>query len=440
LAGRPELAADDPGLIRGIGRWALVALTINSIIGSGIFGLPAKVHAVIGPFGLVAYLACAVIVLLIALCFAEVSSRFTRTGGPYLYADHAFGHVTGFAVGWLMWVTRVSSSAAIASIMASYAGFFWAPAATGAGRGVLIALVMGAFTWINLAGIRQAAGVAGLFAVAKIVPLLMFVLVGAFFFDPAGLATWTTPTLPAFSQTMLLLIFAFVGFETTTVAAGEARDPRRDIPFALFAGIGTAAALYVLIQLVCIGTLPGLAGSERPLADAGARMAGALGGAVISLGAVISTTGALHATVITGPRMLYAMALREQLPPVFARTLARHHTPHAAILATSAAGLALALSGTFVYLATLSVIARLTAYVATALALLVFRRRSGAPPAAFRLRAAGLVVALACAACAWLVTTSAVRELRDVAIATAAGFALYAVTAAARRTGSASRG
>jgi amino acid transporter len=339
-----------------------------------------------------------------------------------------------------MWVTRVSSSAAIASIMASYAGFFWAPAATGAGRGVLIALVMGALTWINLAGIRQAAGVAGMFAVAKIVPLLMFVLVGAFFFDPTALATWTAPALPAFSQTMLLLIFAFVGFETTTVAAGEAHDPRRDIPFALFAGIGAAVVLYLLIQLVCIGTLPDLAGSERPLADAGARMAGVLGGAIISLGALISTTGALHATVITGPRMLYAMGLREQLPPVFARTLARHHTPHVAILATSAAGLALALSGTFVYLATLSVIARLTAYVATALALLVFRHRAGVPPAAFRLRAAGLVVTLACASCAWLVTTSAARELRDVAIATAAGFVLYAVTAAARRAGSASRG
>jgi amino acid transporter len=184
---------------------------------------------------------------------------------------------------------------------------------------------------------------------------------------------------------------------------------------------------------VCIGTLPDLAGSERPLADVGARIAGPLGGALIALGAVVSTTGALHATVITGPRMLYAMSLREHLPYWFARTLATHHTPHVAIVATAATALALALSGGFVYLATLSVITRLSAYVATALALLVFRRRADAPPAAFRLRAAGVVVTLSIAACAWLVTTSASRELRDVAIATAIGLGLYGLTTALLR-------
>jgi amino acid transporter len=137
--------------------------------------------------------------------------------------------------------------------------------------------------------------------------------------------------------------------------------------------------------------------------------------------------------------VLFAMSVREQLPSVFARTLPRQHTPHVAILVTAAAGLVLALSGTFVYFATLSVIARLSAYVATALALLVFRRRVDMPPAGFHLRAGGLVVALTLAACAWLVTTSAARELRDVAIATAAGFVLYGATVAARRVGRARR-
>ena len=433
MSERSVQAADDPGLVRGIGRWALVALVLNSVIGSGIFGLPSKVHALIGPFGIVAYIVCAAIVALIALCFAEVSSRFTRTGGPYLYAERAFGPLAGFAVGWLMWVTRVSSAAAIASIMASYAGFFWEPASAGAGRAAVITLAMGLLTWVNVAGIRQAAGVASVFAAAKIAPLLLLVAAGAFFFDPGAFAAWTPPAPVTFSQTVLLLIFAFVGFETVTITAGESRDPRRDIPFALFTGIGFSAALYLLIQLVCVGTLPGLAASERPLADAGARIAGPLGGAVIALGAVISTSGGLHATLITGPRMLYAMSLRQQLPVWFAYTLARLHTPHVAIVVTAAAGLALALTGTFVHLATLSVIARLSAYVATALGLLAFRRRADVPPAAFRLRAAGLVVALTIAVCAWLVTTSAARELRDVAIATAVGLALYGLTAWARR-------
>jgi len=428
LTGRPETRSEDPGLVRGIGRWALVALALNTIIGAGIFGLPGRVHALIGPFGIVAYVVCAGIVALIALCFCEVSSRFTRTGGPYLYAEEAFGSGVGFTVGWLMWLTRVSAGAAIASIMASYIGFFWAPAGEGPGRAATIAIFMGASTWIHLIGVRQAAGTLTAFAVAKVAPLLLLVAVGVFFIDPAPLAAWTAPSPVTFSRTVLVLIFAFIGFESITIAAGESRDPRRDMPFALLAGIVISGLLYVLIQIVCIGTLPELAQSQRPLADAGARIAGAAGGAIVALGAVISTSGNLHGGGITAPRLLYAMSLRAQLPYWFSLTLARRHTPHVAIVASMAAILGLALSGGFVYMATLSVIARLLAFGASVLALPVLRRRADAPPASFRLRAAGLVVTLSIAACGWLVTTSALRELRDVAIATAIGFALYGAT------------
>lgn len=433
MTGRPAPPSEDPGLVRGIGRWALVALALNTIIGAGIFGLPGRVHALIGPFGIVAYVVCAAIVALIALCFCEVSSRFTRTGGPYLYAEEAFGPGVGFTVGWLMWLTRVSAGAAIASIMASYIGFFWAPAGEGVGRAATITAVTVASTWINLVGVRQAAGTLSAFTIAKLAPLLLLVAAGVFFVDPEPLTAWTAPSPATFSRTVLLLIFAFVGFESVTIAAGESRDPRRDMPFALIAGIVISAALYVLIQIVCIGTLPDLAGSQRPLADAGARIAGAAGGAIVALGAVASTTGTFHGGGITAPRLLYAMSLREQLPYWFGLTLARRHTPHVAIVVSMGVVLGLALSGGFAHLATLSVIARLLAFVASVLALPVLRGRADAPPASFRLRAAGLIVTLAVAACGWLVTTSAIRELRDVAIATAIGFVLYGTTWWAKR-------
>jgi amino acid transporter len=386
----------------------------------------------IGPYGLLAYAVCAGIVALIALCFAEVSSRYTRTGGPYLYTTHAFGATTGFAVGWLMWLTRVSAAAAICHVMTSYLSFFWAPAADGVGRAIAIGAALSAVTAINVAGIRHAAAAGAGFAVAKLVPLALFIGAGLFFIDPAAYAGAPPPAAVPFSQAVLVLIFAFVGFETTTVTAGEARNPTRDIPIALLAGIGIATVFYVLIQIVCIGVLPDLATSTRPLADAALRIAGPLGGAAISLGAVVSTTGTLFASLITGPRVLFAMARDERLPAIFAATHARFHTPHAAILVTGVAALLLAWTGTFIHLATLSVIARLSAYVATALALLVFRRRD-TKPAPFRLRAGGLIVALACAACVWLLTTSALREVRDVAFATAVGFVLYAAHAVVRR-------
>jgi amino acid transporter len=302
------------------------------------------------------------------------------------------------------------------------------------GRAVTITAATVVSTWINLIGVRQAAGTLTAFTVAKLAPMLLLVAVGVFFIDTKLFSAWTAPEPATFSRTVLLLIFAYVGFESVTIAAGESRDPRRDMPFALLAGIVISGALYVLIQVVCIGTLPELAQSQRPLADAGARIAGAAGGSIVALGAVISTMGTFHGGGLTAPRLLYAMSLQKQLPYWFARTLARRHTPHVAIVVSMGAVLGLALSGGFVYMATLSVIARLLAFVASVLALPVLRRRTDAPPASFRLRAAGVVVTLSIAACAWLVTTSAAREARDVAIATAVGLGLYGLTAIARRS------
>ena len=410
-----------------MGRWAMVAMMLNAIIGAGIFGLPSRIHALAGPAGIFAYVACAILVGCITLCFAEVSSRFEGTGGPYLYGSAAFGPLAGFLVGWLMWVARVAALATISGVMASYLGFLWAPAAAGLGRSIVIAAVLIALTAINLAGVRPASRTVNLLTIGKLIPLLLFAVAGLFFIHPDHFAIARAPAIAPFSQAVLQLVFAFGGFEAAVIAAGETHDPRRDIPFAALFAIGVATVLYLVIQVVCVGTLPALGASERPLADAAVRFLGARGAAVIAAGALISTIGTLGGSLLLGPRLLFAMAEHRQLPAAFARTEPRFRIPRLAILITAGAALALALTGTFVYVLSLSVLARLACYVATAAALPVLRRKSGAPAARFRLRGSAAVVTVSILACLWLASRSGARELRDVAIAAAAGLLLYAV-------------
>lgn len=428
----------DEGLVRGIGRASLVALFINSVIGAGIFGLPGRVHDLLGPYALLAYLACAALVLLIVLCFAEVGGRFDRTGGPYRYAHATFGPVVGFQVGWLVWLTRVSAFAALCNLLLEYGAHFWPAATSPALRVVLVTAVVGLIAAVNIRGVRPAALVANAFTIGKLVPLVAFVAAGLFFLEPARFVPAATPPVADFSAAMLLLVFAFTGFETATVPAGEVREARRNLPFAILASMAVIVPLYLLVQVVCVGTLPELAGSTRPLADAAQRFAGATGAGVIAVGALVSIAGTLNGLVLAAPRILFAMAERGQLPRALAATHARFHTPHVAILASSACMLALTLSGSFLSAVAISTLTRLLAYAATCAALPVLRRRerdgdARVAPATFRAPGGTLTVVVALAVIAWLLANGSAREVRDVAIAMALGFVLLFLGTRGRR-------
>src|SRR5216117_3522429 len=171
----PTLKTSPEGLVRGIRKWDLVAVAINGIIGAGIFGLPAKVYALIGTYSLIAFVACAIVVTLIILCFAEVGSRFDETGGPYLYAREAFGSTIGFEVGWLSWLARLSAFAANCNLMVSYLGFFWPAATTPILRAIIISLVVISLAAINFFGVRQAAIASDFFTIGKLIPLFIFI-------------------------------------------------------------------------------------------------------------------------------------------------------------------------------------------------------------------------------------------------------------------------
>lgn len=421
-----KVSADtgEAGLIRGIRRWDLVAIAINGIIGGGIFGLPAPVFNLIGAYSLIAFAVCAVVVTLIILCFAEVGSRFDETGGPYLYAREAFGSTIGFEIGWLIWLARLTAFGANCNLLVAYISYF-VPAATDPfWRAAIIIIVVAMLATVNFVGIRQAAIVSNFFTIGKLIPLIVFIAVGLFFLSPQAFTLGTSPTTGAFSQSVLLLIYAFTGFEMATIPAGEVRDPKRNLPHALLIAIGVVAFLYILIQIVCVGTLPGLAGSQRPLADAGMQFMGAAGGAIISAGAIISITGNLNILVLSGSRVPFAMAEQRQLPSFIGKVHRRFSTPYVAILITAGLMLLFTLQTSFVKALTISAIARLVTYGATCLSLPVFRQRSDAPPAAFRVRGGVVIAVMALILVLWLLT-SARKEAVAAATAAAVGLVIY---------------
>src|SRR5437870_362951 len=426
----------DEGLSREIRKWDLVALLVNVTVGAGILKLPSDVQRTVGNYSLAAFVVCAMIIGLIALCFAEVGSRFSGTGGPYLYASETFGPTLAFTVGWLMWLTRLAGFATLAQVFVAYLGYFWPPAESGLPRVAIITGLVVLLTVINIIGVKQSARASDIFTVAKLIPLLVFVAIGLFFISPASFTVAARPGLGSFSAAVFILVYAFSGFEAVLVNSGEIRQPQRVIPFALIMALSASVVLFLLIQVVCIGTLPKLAESERPLADASYSFLGALGPAMISAGALIGIFGTLNVIMLACTRLPFAMAVQGQLPNPLARIHRRFRTPHVSILVCAATVLVLSLSGTFVYALKVTVITRVIVYASTCVALPVLRRRAwmavpartvGEVSGSFEVPAGILISTICVILCLWLLANSGWREARDVAIAVAIGLAIYAV-------------
>jgi amino acid transporter len=417
---------DDSGLIRSIRKWDLVAVTVNGVIGAGIFGLPSKVFGIAGSYSLPLFLLCAVFATMIVLCFAEVGSRFDETGGPYLYTREAFGPVAGFAVGWLILIARLTAFAANTSIMLSYLALFWPAVNVGFARAGVVCAVTVGVALINVFGVRDVAVTINILTVGKLAPLTILILAGLFYVNPHSFSFGPPPTASALSNAMLLLVYAYTGFEMAVIPGAEITNPRRNVPTAIFIGIGVVAVFYILIQVVCIGTLPSLSASNRPLADAASRFLGVPGAALLSAGAVVSILGNLNVVMLSASRLPFAMAERGELPRILALVNERFRTPHVAILLTAAIMGALTLSGTFLYAVTVSTLSRLVVYAGTCAALPVLRNRAGAPPAAFRVPGGMFICIVVLALTAWLLWNTTWREVRDTAIAGMIGLIFYA--------------
>jgi len=321
-------------LKREIRRWDLVLLMINSIVGAGIFGLPATIAGQSGIYSIPAIFACGLVVFIIALCFAEVASRFSRTGGPYLYTLHAFGRIPAVTIGWILFITRLATYAAQINLLVSYLGFFHPVLGTPVARHTAITVITLVLSFITYRGVKTSTFTNNLLAVAKLLPLFLFIIVGAFFINPSLFDTaQSLPSLPEFSGSVFVLIFAFTGFEAILVNTGEMQNPEKNIPFALMTAIIFVAIFYGMIQIVCMGTLPGLPDSKYPLSAAATIFMGPAGALIISIGAVLSIGGALNTVMLVGSRVPFAFSQEKQLPPLFSYLHPRHRTPVWSLLA-----------------------------------------------------------------------------------------------------------
>ncbi|OFW04877.1 MAG: hypothetical protein A3H96_10740 [Acidobacteria bacterium RIFCSPLOWO2_02_FULL_67_36] len=360
-----SLPASAPALRRELGRWDLTAIGVNQVIGGAVFALPAALAATAGTWSPWMVAAVGGASMLIALSFAEVASRFDSTGGSYLYTRAAFGRFAAFEVGWMMWFTRAASWASVINVLVASLGFYWPVLTSGAPRTVFLVVIIGAIAAVNVRGIRQSSFVVNVLTLGKLLPLAIFIVAGLFFIDWPRATAVTHVSVQQLSASGLLLIFAFGGYEVVPVPGGETKDPRRAVPFALIMTIVIVTAVMSLAQLVALGTLPALASSKTPLADSAAVFLGAGGAALITLGAVFSTSGNNIGQALSGSRNLFALAEQGDLPPFFGRVHARYRTPANAILVTSGVALVLAVSGTFQTMAAASAISRLLVYVAT---------------------------------------------------------------------------
>jgi amino acid transporter len=414
-------------LLREIGRWDLVGVGINAIIGAGIFGLPARIYELSGAAALIAYGICGVACLLISLCFAEVSSRFSDSGGAYLYARAAFGPLVGFEIGWLRWLGLVVAFAANVNLLVVYTNYVWPIFNDSASQMLFIIAIVVVLTAINVRGVRQTTTASNIFALAKLLPLMIFVAVGLFFLDARKLAVVSLPTFGGFTTSVVLVLYAFTGFEAVTITAGEIRHPQKTVPFGLFATLAIVTSIYVLIQAVYIGTVDAEV-SARPLVDASQRFLGSPGAYLISVGAILSIVGNLNGKLLAAPRLIFAMAERQQLPGLLGAVHERFHTPHISIIVTAALALAFALSSTFIQLVTISVLVQLVTYAVSCASLPVLRSKDGVPSAAFRTPFGPAVAAASLALCAWLFSNSTVQEMLTTTAAAAVGILAYTVS------------
>ncbi len=407
-----------PELVRAIGRWSLTGLVLNSIIGSGIFGLPSVVAGLLGRAGIYAYLIAALGIGAIMACFAEVASQFREAGGPYLYARVAFGRLLGIQVGWLTWLVRLTASAAAANLFAIYLAEFWPQAREPLGRALVLTLFVGVLAAVNYRGVVRGVQFSSVFAVAKLLPLAVFIGVGLFFVGQATPTEVVAPTAGAWLEAVLVLIFAFGGFEAAMMPMGEAKDPRHDAPFALFLGLVICAIVYTLIQLVVDDVLPAPAGTDRPLAQAARQFLGPAGAVLLTVGALVSVYGYLSGQMLSAPRLTYAFADRGDFPAFFAAVHPRFRTPHVSIVIFALLVWTLAIAGTFRWNVTLSAVARLFTYGLVCAALPVLRHKQPGA-AAFRLPAGRALAVLGIAFSLALVSRMGRNELL-ILLATAA--------------------
>jgi amino acid transporter len=407
-----------------VGIWLLV---VNGMIGAGIFGVPADVARLAGAYSPLVFVLCGLLIAPVMLSFAEVASYFRGTGGPMLYVRTAFGAHAGFQAGWVFYVARITAAAANINLLVSSAAYFWAGLGQGGPRMLLLLGICVGLAWVNVVGARQAMRSLGTLTVLKFLPLLMLIAIGAWqlLALDSRPATLSAPGSAGFGTAMLIAIYAFVGFESALVPAGEAKSPARDMPRAWFWGLAVVTALYVLLQYISIALLPGLEGTDRPLVDVAAVLMGPVGAMLMMGGVVASVGGNIAGSMFSTPRISYALARDGLLPAWLGHVHERHRTPDHSVIFYATLMFVLAVLGSFVWLAAMSVVARLFIYLTCIGAVPRLRREFGDAQDALRAPGGYLVPVLAALACLILLAQVRLQGLLVMAALMALGALLY---------------
>jgi len=456
---------DDTRLRRDIGFTGSAFLAFNGVIGASIFALPARLQDQFGAFSPWLFPLFGLLVLIVAVPFARTASHFPMSGGPVVHAA-VFGPAASFQAGWIWYVARVTALAANANVLITYLASFWLPLGAGLWRGAAIAAVVAALTAINVAGVKRAVRLLDLLTLLKAAPLIAMAVFGLIVAGGSIEAPAALPPMSEIEVAALLVLYAFVGFEVGVVPAGETRDPGRTIPRALITTIIATALLYFVVQLSYVAVMAPGEGGDAPLVAFGAKLAGPAGGLLLTAAAIFSLLGNINGGITAATRATYALGRDGLLPGWFGRVSTRFRTPANSILFMGVLIALLAVTGSFVWLAVVSTLARLIVYAISIAALPkveqmfpgggrgpaappegldpglgshqsstlmgAIRRGTGNPFLTYAMVAAGLAV------CLWAALQSEWASWRVLLVLVAAGTVLYAAArvSAARRKGS----
>lgn len=363
----PKSTQKEERLPRKLGVWGLWLLVVNGLIGAGIFGLPSGAARLAGEYSVFIYIICALLMLPVILCFAELGSYFRGTGGPVKYGTEAFGPFIGFQSGWLYYVARLISFSANSVLLVESIGYFYEPAAQGTGRILSLLIICGGLTFINILGSVESIRSLAVFTILKFSVLILLVFGGIALLGSEILPDFSTQT-PPFSDlgaAALLLIYAFVGFEGGVVPAGESKNPETDMPRALILGLGSVVVIYMLVQMVSQSAVPNLADSTSPLLDASAALFGNIGAVILMIGVTTSVTGNLVSNFFSTPRLTYALSLDNSLPEWFGNVHPKFLTPANSIFFFGLLAFIGAAMSTFTVLAAMTVLSRLFLFIIT---------------------------------------------------------------------------
>lgn len=412
-------------LVRTIGRWSLAALMVNTMIGASIFGLPAPIAAKLGKMSPAGYLIAAVGMGIIAACFAEVASQFREAGGPYLYARAAFGRFAGIQLGWVTWLSRISAVSAVANLFVIYLSEFFPGVKAPLPRAAVLVVLIGFLAAVNYRGVSAGNHLSNFFTITKLTLLGFFVIAGL-----AALAVH--PSLRLIPQpvhasigdwfdAVILMVYAYGGFEAALAASGEARDPRRDVPIALLFAMIATTILYIAVQYLVIHTIPNAGATTKPVVDSARQFLSPLGVRIVAAGTLVSAYGYMSANMLHTPRVTFAMAEGGDFPAIFGAVHPRFRTPYFSIVLFALLVIAFSIGGTFKWNAILSAVSKLFMYGVVAAALPALRRKSPGGDA-FRLPYGMLFAALGLVFTGVLVTRMRWPEIVVMSVTSALAF------------------